>query len=288
MALPGCKDKNSNDSDNTPKAASLSFVRPSYDEGSNGKLLSAKAQATSVGEEMVSATVAYNVGFIDSTTTYLFMLKNTGNLPATNIQLTSDNPAVRISPGTIGVLEPEGVSSLAPIIKVTVQHGLNASGIGSTALLSRGELVISMTASGSQGAFTSTTIGGYVRVADMRMIEGSPANTLYEWTLPGGRSLRSQNSSTPTLWENLGNSPVTVERYGLNADSTLYALDTITVDPNETYRPLDDIDTWNPDNGIYWILYNFNTNGVQALDGRAEKAFHEADATTPGPESVAN
>lgn len=182
------------------------------------------------------------VGDIKSTTTYLFLLKNSGGSSVSNITLSSTNPAVEVVPSTIGVLEPDSVGGLSPIIQVTIKHGSGAGHFGSAPLIAAGDLEFSIGAAGtnSQGATSVTaSIGGTVRVADFTLSNnGQDMPTISEGTV-GQRSTvdgqlpyvtKSTWSDTtiaavdPTdsLWSitNTGNAPLTVTSYRSLEDAT--------------------------------------------------------------------
>jgi hypothetical protein len=240
----------------------------------------------------VPATVAYNVGAIDSTTTYFFMLRNTGGLPAFGVTITADDPAVVISPSTIGMLEPDGLSALTPIIKVTVTHGVQPSGIGMADLLPPGLFIAGMTASASSGVFTQTTIGGVVRIADVQLENCYMHNETRETEVGTGQILfwrelvrpRDQVSATSAdgIWgprvRNTGNSPLFIDIYDWTDDGFggQFPFDrTLVLQPGEYYDPLPD--GYVPWLNLYLRLFHVRTGGVQSVDrlgDRAYQAFH--------------
>ncbi len=120
------------------------------------------------------AGVDFDLGNFDATGSHLFMLRNTGSTRVNNIQLTSSDPRVVVTPNTIGFLDPEGTDGMSPIIQVTVVHGTNASGLGSAALLPPGEFTFEIDAVGVEvGTGDETTahasMGGIARVADFHI-----------------------------------------------------------------------------------------------------------------------
>jgi hypothetical protein len=113
-----------------------------------------------------SATVAdFEIGNIDKTSTYMFLLQNSGNVSATDIQLSSDNPAVTIVPSQIGILSPTFQGGIQPIIQVTVQHGLSGGGTGIAPVLDAGRLFFTISANATDNLSASATLGLNVRVS---------------------------------------------------------------------------------------------------------------------------
>lgn len=141
-----------------PTASGLSF---SSVPGQAAALRSISAKAESASD--------FELGNVRNTTTYLFMLRNTGTVPVTDIQLTATNPSVEVVPNTIGILSPDGSGGLAPIIQVTVKHGSGAGHFGTAPLLTQGDLTFSISASGQDAANTvlaSASLHGFVQVAN--------------------------------------------------------------------------------------------------------------------------
>lgn len=181
LLLTGCGGGGSSGSNNGPSQPKLEFTQAG--DGDRAVLKTARAMATSA-TTAEPLDVDFNLGDIGATTTYLFMLRNTGNVPATNVVITADNPAVKVSPGVISVLQPEGVAGLLPIIRVTVQHGSQSTGIGIAPILPMGNFQFKLTATSDNGAFVQADLGGVARVADFRIdsplryVVGFPARML--------------------------------------------------------------------------------------------------------------
>jgi len=93
----------------------------------------------------------YELGNLDKTSSYLFLLMNTGNAAATNVVLTCDNPAVTLVPGVIRILSPTSSGGVQPVVQVIIQHGLSAIGTGTAPTLPDGRLVITLVAISDQG-----------------------------------------------------------------------------------------------------------------------------------------
>lgn len=139
----------------------------------------------------------YQLGNIDTTTTFLFMLRNTGSLPIANIALATSNPDVVISPNSIGILSPDGSGDMSPIIQVTVKHGSGVGHYGFAPLLTPGVLEFDISASavnGTDSILADATLSGTIRVADLSV------------------------SRTP-----LGGVPTPISLHGIHTDNALYA-----------------------------------------------------------------
>lgn len=166
LTLIGCKSDGS--SSNKPNSAPPA---PPTEEPATGGISFAPMPGGPVTALRVAraAVSDFQLGDIKATTTYLFMLRNTGITPVTNIQLATTNSSVEIVPNTIGILSPDGQGGLAPIIQVTVKHGSGANNFGYAPLLTAGDISFNISASGADAQSTvlaSATLRGYVRVAN--------------------------------------------------------------------------------------------------------------------------
>lgn len=124
--------------------------------------------ATPGTQRASSATSLFDVGDVKTTTTYLFMLRNTGSIPISNIHLVTDNPSIEVSPAAIQILSPDGTGGLSPIIQVTVLHGSGAGHFGYAPQLAAGALAFHITATGMSTGGTvlaDANISGTVRLA---------------------------------------------------------------------------------------------------------------------------
>jgi hypothetical protein len=128
-------------------------------------------------------SVDYEMGDLKKTSTYLFILKNNGNSDASNIQLSCDNPNVTMIPSSIGILSPVSAGGVQPVIQVTVQHGYNATGIGTAPTLSSGRLTFTISASvaepsnGQNNGNASAILGMTVRNTKLTIAAGYNANS---------------------------------------------------------------------------------------------------------------
>lgn len=149
-----------------PAKASLAFgVIPGA--GGVNTVTSLKGAAPGT-QRASSATSLFDVGDVKTTTTYLFMLRNTGSIPISNIRLVTDNPSIEVNPAAIQILSPDGTGGLSPIIQVTVLHGSGAGHFGYAPQLAAGPLAFHITATGMSTGGTvlaDANISGTVRLA---------------------------------------------------------------------------------------------------------------------------
>ncbi|WP_157463755.1 hypothetical protein [Deinococcus pimensis] len=105
-------------------------------EGLSGQALRDSSAASSSLTTQAATTI--NVGDIKNTSTYYFILANSGGTPITDIKLTSSNPAFAVSPGGIDSLGTTQDVGIIPIVKVTAVHGASSTGLGTAPLLPMG------------------------------------------------------------------------------------------------------------------------------------------------------
>jgi len=196
---------------------------PTQSPGSFGfkSLVVPKASAAQQNEApaMLAAASAtdFNFGDIPSTQTYLFELRNTGLVAVHDINIASDNPAVRVTPSTIGVLPTEGTGSVIPIISVQVIHGVGMNGYGSAATLTPGSFTFHLTANGldayNNTINTGASVALNVQVASFEVWAGDTDSTGYVYpatlqtigvcrepqgtsSVPGSKAMRSWDGLT--------------------------------------------------------------------------------------------
>lgn len=240
-----------------------------------------------------SSNSTYQLGNIDSTTTYLFMLRNTGSLPLVNIQLASDNPDVVITPNSIGILSPDGSGGMSPIIQVSVKHGSGIGHYGYAPLLTPGSLSFGISASAVNGldsVLARATLTGTVRVADftlgyiqagdaavhasdLRNVEthlGLFADGMHPSSWVGNYWYGTVADAAPTrVITNTGSAPLVVEVHDVimetaNVPRHSVLRETVTVAPGETYQATSHLFApWDPAYGsVYTTNFKVWSQGV--------------------------
>lgn len=158
----GCKKSSSDDSHDTTKVGRLSLA-------SHGDSVSEKARAV--------ASATFDVGDISHTTTYLFLLRNTGSAPVTDIELSSENSAVTVTPSVIRHLSPEGGDGMSPVIQVTIRHGTGTGGFGTYPVLAAGPLEFGISVRGTSAGTAvavDAAIEGQVQLANFTLVNNLP------------------------------------------------------------------------------------------------------------------
>ena len=80
----------------------------------------------------------YDLGDIKSTDSFTFELSNEGESDLIDVQLSTSNPAFTVTPDFIPVLRSRGSRSLIQNVRITALHGTSPTGIGSVALMPKG------------------------------------------------------------------------------------------------------------------------------------------------------
>jgi hypothetical protein len=105
---------------------------------------------TSLATTTANDTNTIDLGDLHSTTSYYFLLTNTGGHCITNIHLSVSDSSFLIFPTSIDSLTVGlGTQSLVPIIKLTALHGTGAQGLGSEPLMSPGIHQVHINVSGT-------------------------------------------------------------------------------------------------------------------------------------------
>ena len=250
-----------------PRVARLEFSSPNLAASQGAR----KAHRLALRD----APADFELGDIESTSTFLFILRNVGTADLQNVQITCTDPAVVCTPAQIGVLSPEGSGGLTPVIQVKVVHGVSASGLTSAPLLTAGRWLSTLSAQGTTAATGDTvsataTLGANVEIAQFQFLEGSQAEDLSTSGTYNGLPTPVNNWSTysdfgsigmPT-WVtdsftetpliqgdvtlvNTGNAPLIVQEFGatLQPDGTEVGLDwytptqVVVLQPGETLAP---------------------------------------------------
>lgn len=283
LILTACGGSCDSSSNPTPEPGAANLVFTQTGDGDRATIRTARAAAANSES---AAPADFELGNIDATTTYLFMLRNTGSVAATSITITTDNPAVKVSPGVIGLLQPEDVGGLQPIIRVTVQHGLQSTGLGNAPILARGELRFTLSATATSNVFASAVLEGNVRVASYELrvpsnferVRLSARDEFGVEYSADGRVGQSIGSATTSI-VNTGNAPLYLERSICDSVDSKYNtfIDSIvTVEPGAEYQfELDSpILPWRTEQFDYFMeSFIVGTGGVVRSDRRVDECI---------------
>lgn len=99
------------------------------------------------------APSTFEMGDLKGSDDFLFLLKNIGDYPITDVNLTSDGAAFQVAPTEISGMEPASSSPMETVLRVRVNHGTNLSGVGHLPVLPMGpnQAVISLKGKTSDG-----------------------------------------------------------------------------------------------------------------------------------------
>jgi hypothetical protein len=112
-----------------------------------------------------------------------FILQNTGDVPVTDIVLTTNNPNFTFSPSRIAVLHPSADAAVIQVIKLNIVHGTLVDAVGQGPYLPMGLLTVNASVSGvTDSGGSEVTVGEtvslttFVKLARFEM--GSSDSTL--------------------------------------------------------------------------------------------------------------
>lgn len=128
-----------------------------------------KVVADSTSDSTVSV---FNLGVLDGSRNQFFLIGNSGDLSIRSVGIHSGDSLVVSSPDSIGQIAPSRQTTILPIIKVTLVHGITLEGgIGTRPLQSSGQhsqylriTGVSSTTPDSQGRSRDTMISMNVRL----------------------------------------------------------------------------------------------------------------------------
>lgn len=252
-----------------------------------GSMARSAARVAAASALASPSSVDFEEGDLKTTRTYLFILKNTGTVAATNVVLSSTNSAVHVSPSTIGILQPEGAGGVQPVIQVTVEHGVSATGAGYADTLAGGRMEFNISATSAEVTATAS-VGVNVKVAsitasflgeptDLRDGQNGYANPIatqngtvvpaqYIGYYTGASATKLGGMATVT---NTGNVPVTIVAHAHDpypAPALFLPTSTVTIEPGETVS-VNGFAQWyggtpGVDDGIM-VVFQVNSDGVE-------------------------
>lgn len=133
------------------------------------------------GHESGQNSVSFDLGNVDNTSDYFFVLTNAGDTDIEDITLETHHSGITISPNYIEVLSPQIEMSLHQVLKLTITHGTSPSGVGHAPLLEPGPLTSALQISGrtknEQGdslkAELNADVSVVARLSDLQIYSGS-------------------------------------------------------------------------------------------------------------------
>ncbi len=185
-------------------------------------------------EQGSTLSVDYDLGEIQNTTTFFFLLTNTGHRNITDISLLSSNPKIKITPALIDTLPPADRSEFTPLIQITAIHGTPQSNIGYTDLMTPGINIDTLTISGKtknnddterdeilKPSFQLFALVADITVTDgnMKIDLGNKSGTITPTDLPFGNFWVYSVTQPYFSIMNSGNVDIQMNAYSTNGDS---------------------------------------------------------------------
>jgi hypothetical protein len=92
---------------------------------------------------------AFDLGDLQATCDYFFLLYNTGDETIRNVTFETDSAAFVVKPSSMDSLAPHDGFGALPILRISAVHGLGASGIGVDEMMPMGTNSANLTISGT-------------------------------------------------------------------------------------------------------------------------------------------
>lgn len=188
-----------------------------------------------------SESQTFHLGELRATRDFFFLLSNSGDATITDIEITTDKPAVIASPAKIAILEPQVGVSLLPLLRLTAQHGRDASGVGVADVLPMGSFVGQVTIKGtttSGSTMVQAQLAADVKTMAINLLDDESVVDLTNVTIGldtrhGGLGFTRAYcvDGTPKM-KNTGNVPIKYTYYEGNLARTV--LGTGMIAPQET------------------------------------------------------
>lgn len=201
-------------------------------------------------------TILFILGDLKASRDFYFFLKNTGGTAITDITIESNNAHFDVTPEEIGILEPDSLATIIPIIRVSALHGVALNGIGYIDLIPMNEnrTVISIAGVTTDENGTNIPVSLFAEltinalIMDIELFDG---DSIIDLTTPDGSGssnlgglgfIRYYNYSLVPKINNIGNISMTVSVYYEDIDKyflgSIEPDDTLIVDfpeqPNDT------------------------------------------------------
>lgn len=133
LLIWGCENPSTDDTDLIPSSTSQGQLVLTPLEGM-GRLVNHQ----SLSKASDGDTVDFDLGPIKASKNFYFILKNTGGTAITDISINSNNSDFTVSPAQIGILQPDSISSIVPILSIGAMHGTALDGIGFIEIMEAG------------------------------------------------------------------------------------------------------------------------------------------------------
>ena len=172
-------------------------------------------------------TILFILGDLKASRNFYFFLKNAGGTAITDITIESNNAHFDVTPEEIGILEPDSLATIIPIIRVSALHGVALNGIGYIDLIPMNEnrTVISIAGVTTDENGTNIPVSIFAEltinalIMDIELFDG---DSIIDLTTPDGSGssnlgglgfIRNYNYSLVPKILNIGNIPISVSVY---------------------------------------------------------------------------
>jgi hypothetical protein len=202
------------------------------------------SSATTFGN--ISSATTFDLGTIKASQNYYFILSNAGDIPVTDVVITTDNDNFVVSPNKIDVISPQNNNYIIPVIKVGATHGVSLNGVGYTdSLLPMGNNECTINVSGKTKDKNGNVIGVninaklkiYSEVVNIELHDGN--NTLdmskpLQTTWFSTYLIKQYQCMTPTI-VNSGNVDISITNYQLVWGTVYFSeIEKFILKPNES------------------------------------------------------
>lgn len=205
------------------------------------------SQAQSIKGSQKNTSGNFDLGSLKSTQSFYFLLLNSGDMPITDVTLSSNNEAFEVYPGKIDTLSATADLTTVPIISIKAKHGQAAGTVGHVDTLPSGNLSVAINIKGktqdAAGQIVELShdlnLSTMVEYADIKLLFSNIERDLTKPNSSGstiygdGTSLRNYTGELPTIM-NSGNSRLLIsvfDNQGLWLDGPSF-LREITLEPN--------------------------------------------------------
>lgn len=231
------------------------------------------SSATTFGN--ISSATSFDLGTIKASQNYYFLLSNAGDIPVTDVVITSTNDNFVVSPNKFDEISPQKNNYIMPVIKVSVTHGVSLNGVGFTdSLLPMGNNECTINIFGKtknqNGNIIDINVNAklklYSEVANLELLDGNntvdmakPLQTTWFSTY----LTKQYQCRTPAI-VNSGNVDISVTNYQLVwATVSFSEIDRFTLKPNESR--LLNYPILYTNNGYYYKTINLKIDGSNTI-----------------------